>query len=442
MGKHIIGLTLLIVLTLFIGKVYLKTWKRKRNVEQFIEKENYNSPKENFQNEESNLDIESNIDDLKVESKSIKNKNNKKFNSLSPSVSVKASGKLSNKPQIVNTHKNNLKHFFVQDDKLNLYFLDEKGKLVWKKHFKEEIKTKIFEIDYFKNKKIQYLFATDRLIYLIDYNGNRVGYYPKKLSLYKPAFLNILDYSKNKNYRIAITSNKGNLYLFNKYFRPLAGWGPKKLNNSTADTNPINYIEKLMHIRCRKKDYLITATKVGEIYLVKRNGTLYKKIEIGNKIKDFTIVKIKKNCHRLVALSQNGILYEYDIEGYKKLTLKPLSQEKSRITLLKDLFKNANYLLLKKSDTKIAIIDKNGSNILVKNVSSDKIKVQYLYVKNNYYISIFNYNTKEISIYKNNKIINKLPIISNGNHVIYYCKGDINIVNCNKDDLEIFNFAS
>ncbi len=437
MNKHIIGLTLLIVLALFIGRLYLKTWERKKNVEHFIEKENSNSSslKENFQNEEG--DIENNVDNLKLKSKliKIKSKNNKKFNVLSPLVSVKVSSKLSANPQIVNTHKNNLKHIFVQDNKFNLYFLNEKGKLIWKKYFKEEIKTKIFEIDYFKNRKIQYLFATDSLIYLIDYNGNRVGYYPKKTKSYNLIFLNILDYSKNKNYRIAITSKKGDLYLFNKHFHPLAGWAPKKLNDSIG-----NYIQKLIHIRCKNKDYLITATKVGEIYLVKRNGSIYKKIVIGDKIKNFTVIKTGKSSYKLVVLCQSDILYEYDIEGYKKLTLKPLSQEKSEITLLKDLFKNANYLLLKKSATKIAIIDKDGKNILMKNISADNVKVQYLYVKNNYYISIFNYNTKEISIYKNNKIINKLPIISNSNYSLVYYGGNIKIVNCNEDNLELFNF--
>ena len=144
-----------------------------------------------------------------------------------------------------------------------------------------------------RNGKKQYLFATTKFLYLIDYNGNRVGNFPYELNtLQKPEFLNVIDYSKKRNYRVAITSKEGNIYLFDKYLKILQGWNPKSFDSSL--------VEKLIHMRVSKKDYLCVAKESSDILLIKRNGKIYENfpIKLNKTIKSF--IQLKKIVKKIL----------------------------------------------------------------------------------------------------------------------------------------------
>ncbi|MDR2908194.1 MAG: hypothetical protein LBU91_09440 [Bacteroidales bacterium] len=84
-------------------------------------------------------------------------------------------------PFTVNNHRAKGQPFYLlQDDKFGLYYLDQSGKILWKRTLDGLMKTSITEVDYLKNNKIQYQFQTDKQTYILDIFGRNVGNYPRK----------------------------------------------------------------------------------------------------------------------------------------------------------------------------------------------------------------------------------------------------------------------
>lgn len=82
------------------------------------------------------------------------------------------------KPAIVINHTNNTREILVQDLHNKIYLINYAGRILWEKQLDSKIISKIYQVDYFKNKKLQYLFNTENQIHLIDRNGDYVGRYP------------------------------------------------------------------------------------------------------------------------------------------------------------------------------------------------------------------------------------------------------------------------
>jgi len=85
------------------------------------------------------------------------------------------------KPAIVINHLTGEKEIFIQDQKNQVYLLSNAGIILWKQMLDGPLKSEVFQVDYFKNGKMQYLFSTGDKIYLVDRNGNPVEKYPIEL---------------------------------------------------------------------------------------------------------------------------------------------------------------------------------------------------------------------------------------------------------------------
>lgn len=449
MNRQIILITILAIIIAIIGKIYLRTWESKKIVKEFLKEEK--SKKADLKPNSNDKIIN---DNLKENSKSIpkekllkinntnksknENKLDKIFDNLKPNKVFNIKYKLISKPFILKTHRNRRIHILVQDEKFNIYFLDETNKLIWKKPLGEKITTDIFEIDYLKNGKIQYLFATTKFLYLIDYNGNRVGKYPYELNaLQKPEYLNVISYSqKNKNYRISIITKEGSIYLFDKYLKILQGWNPKIFKSSL--------MEKLIHMRVDKKDYLIVAQKSGEIFLIKRNGNIYINfpINLNDSIKSFMAIKrTNKKTSSLVVLSEKNILYEFDLNGKKKLELKPLlPNENGSLTMIKDEFAYNDYVLLKILSKEIKILDNHGKILLKSNINfNDIIKAKFFNKKNIFIIN--NESQNKLNVYSGSKLLIQKSIKSKSLFNLTYNKNSnsIKLFNCIENKLETYH---
>ncbi|MCP3660813.1 MAG: hypothetical protein GY830_11125 [Bacteroidetes bacterium] len=418
----------LIIIISIIGFVYLKTWQKRTKVENFLKEENkeYKPQRDGIKKE-----LIKNITKPKIITKSDEIQNQKNITYLKPQRTFKTKYKIISKPYIVKTHRNNKKHIFIQDEKFNIYFIDETGKLVWKRPFKEKIITEIFEIDYLKNGKRQYLFSTSKFLYLIDYNGNRVGNFPYELNtLQIPEFLNVIDYSKNKNYRIALTSKEGNIFLFDKYLKILQGWNPKSFGS------PL--VEKLIHMRVSKKDYLCIAKRSGEIYLIKRNGKIYDNfpLKLNKSIKGFMPIKNKnKEDSTLAILTEDNILYQHDLNGKQKLEMKPLiSNEEANLIMIKDEFNLDNYLLFKKVKNNVIILNKKNEIIINKKINSNnniniKLYDDFLFIQNK--------TSKNLSIFLKTKLTHTIRSDSFFSF-IYNKKKTLTLLNTSEDTLEFY----
>ena len=158
MKKQLISVVTLSLSTLFFSKVYYESWKDKQQVKEFL------------QEEKGKLSLEQTSNLVKsAKSKNSKityEKNNnishtkKDIHFLDSSICFESDSEYIFKPFIVKTHRSSDFHIITQDDNLNIYFIDGKGQKIWKRTLTEKVITDVYAIDFFKNNKIQYLFAT------------------------------------------------------------------------------------------------------------------------------------------------------------------------------------------------------------------------------------------------------------------------------------------
>ena len=174
------------------------------------------------------------------------------------------SNKLIRKPKLVRNHNNNLWEVLLQDSTNKISLLDDSGEILWQEAFPKQITSDIYQLDYFKNGKLQYLFATDSAIYVVDRNGGILVGFPVHFSDFKVKQLYLIDYDRSKNYRLLITDNSGNLRMFNQQLEPLEGWSPLSFNSSLSD--------HVFHVRVRGKDRIVIAQQNGNVDLRNRRG--------------------------------------------------------------------------------------------------------------------------------------------------------------------------
>jgi len=167
-------------------------------------------------------------------------------------------------PYIVTDHTNGQHKYIVFDEFNQMYLINEQGDIVWKKQLKESPVSQVFEIDYYKNGKIQYLFNTEDYIYIIDLTGNMVSGYPVQLNSAATTGLSLIDYNSNKDYRILIPTENGNIYNYKKDGSLLKDW---KVKNTRR-----KIIKPIQHVVANSKDYLIAEAENGNILMFNRKG--------------------------------------------------------------------------------------------------------------------------------------------------------------------------
>lgn len=173
-------------------------------------------------------------------------------------------------PFLVKNHSVEGNSILVQDAFNTLYFLNAKGDIVWTQQLKEKIVSDVFEVDFYKNNKWQYIFNSANFLYLYDITGNSVGNYPIQLNSEATNGLQIIDYDNNKNYSLFLAGKNGELYNYELNGRLLKSW--------QAENTRKEIVKPLTHIIANKKDYLIFEAGNGDILFIDRRGN--KRMEI------------------------------------------------------------------------------------------------------------------------------------------------------------------
>lgn len=167
-------------------------------------------------------------------------------------------------PFQVKDHTDGSHKYVVFDDYRQIYLINEQGDIVWKKQLKEKPISDVFEVDYYKNGKIQYLFNTSNYLYLIDLTGAFVKDYPVQLNSEAAAGLALIDYNNDKEYKILIPGINGQVYNYTKDGSLLKDWKSKNTNK--------NIIKPIHHVVANSKDYLIAEGEDGDAIMFDRKG--------------------------------------------------------------------------------------------------------------------------------------------------------------------------
>ena len=167
------------------------------------------------------------------------------------------------KPILVANHYTNEKEIFLQDQKNKIYLINNSGRILWKMNLQAKINSDIYQIDYYKNGKLQLMFSTETQIHLIDRNGNYIENYPVNLRAPACTGLAVFDYEKTKDYRIFIPATDQKIYCYDIKGMLLPGWEFNKTDDPVY--------QPLQHFRISDKDYLVCLDKFN-IYILDRKG--------------------------------------------------------------------------------------------------------------------------------------------------------------------------
>ena len=167
-------------------------------------------------------------------------------------------------PQLLQTHTNQHLYAAVCDVDNNLYLMNHAGERLWKYKLDGQILSKIYEVDFYKNGKIQYLFNTKNNLYLLDILGRNVSNYPHRFNISAKNGIAVFDYSNDKNYRIIYAGNDKKLHNLNIQTVAVKGWNKTKI---TA-----NIETEVEHLVANNRDYILLADINGNTRILNRLG--------------------------------------------------------------------------------------------------------------------------------------------------------------------------
>lgn len=168
-------------------------------------------------------------------------------------------------PYLVLNHQTNNQNIIVFDKRGSMYLINSDGSILWKKKLDNIPISSVFEVDYYKNGKIQYLFNTPDYIYLVDRTGRNVQGYPKKLHSKASNGVVVLDYLNKKDYRLIIAQADKQVHNYSVNGQEIKGWKLPHTQNIV--------VEPITRLVANKKDYIIISDIDNEIKIVNRKGT-------------------------------------------------------------------------------------------------------------------------------------------------------------------------
>jgi hypothetical protein len=127
-----------------------------------------------------------------------------------------------------------------------------------------ELQSLVFQIDYFNNKKLQYVFLAGQKLFVVDRLGRMVTGFPVDVPQESVRDFVVVDYGQSRNYRFLVLGETGNAFLLDAKGGPLEGWRPNRFPER---------IQKIRFQRMRGKDYFVALSK-RKMYLVNRRGEM------------------------------------------------------------------------------------------------------------------------------------------------------------------------
>lgn len=262
-------------------------------------------------------------------------------------------------PVLVKSHVNGTDEVLIQDSSYALYHISAEGKVLWQKELTERIAGEVHQIDFFNNGKLQFFFATEKHLHVIDRLGNYVAPYPQEIEIRDTEFVSVVDYDNSKKYRFLLADKSGKLWMFDKDVKNLEGWTPK--NTEGQLTAPAK------HYRIRGKDYILAIRKDGYAYLSTRRGETIKGFPVNLEARpqgDFYLETGNAlSTTNFVCVSKDGFKIRFNLEG----------EILSRETLIKPSFETQFSLVQEQSGKSYVIKRQDAKKLTVLNDENKEI---------------------------------------------------------------------
>lgn len=155
----------------------------------------------------------------------------------------------------------------IQDVAHTLYCLGMNGATQWRRQLTAPILSAVYALDFFDNGRSCYLFNTTEAIWLLDEQGKTVDGFPIRLQSPASNGLCLVDFDGNHRFSLFLACKNGNIYGYDQYGRPLAGWNPLPAKGKV--------IHPMLHFQEANQDYLVALNAAGKLWVFGRNGAAH-----------------------------------------------------------------------------------------------------------------------------------------------------------------------
>lgn len=341
---------------------------------------------------------------------------------VSPSNRISFLNSLTYGPKVITNYQDNTEDFLVQDDQNILHLINAAGQKVYSKQLSGPIVSDAFEIDYYKNGKLQLLIATAEFIYGIDRLGNPLPNYPLPLKGNKIKNLNLVDYSNSKEYRYFISTTDGDLYLLDKVGVALEGWNPNSLKSNTLGAPAFYRVPG-------KGDFMVALTEKGQLYLFNRRGELQTKSPVqlaesfGSELSASHAPSSKTML--LVGISASGEVIHTNFNGevtYRNQLVKGDRDHEYKIIPNAD---ESDYIFISRQYNDVQVLDRSEKALFNIRGSAEELTYQYFDFGANRQLVVITDRTQDFTYLYDlkGKLLTTMPLESTGPIQISYQAG-------------------
>ena len=360
-----------------------------------------------------------------------------------PDAGIKFASSLTSKPYLLRTHAYRDFDILVQDSAQTIYYLDKNQNALWSKELSSKIISEIYPIDYYKNGKIQYAFATSAEVHILDRTGQSIPDYPKTLpnNLSIQEF-NVIDYDLSRNYRFAVSNEKGEVFLTDKELNSLEGWNPKALKRPS--------LIPLAHQRIGRRDVMLSIQADGKVHLMNRRGSVLGgfPFETEQELDDAYLLSVSNalSNSKISLLSKSGELTEINLEGdvIRRDQLIKTAQD-AEFELIPDR-SGTSFLIVKKEGNSYQVLDDTGNLLFQKDyLSVQPVLIQYYQFGAGKDLVVFT-DTANESLYiydKSGNLVTGNPLSSSHEVAILYSNAnkEFQVFTTWGSNLEIYSFS-
>lgn len=338
---------------------------------------------------------------------------------LQPSKSISFASQIQYGPRSILNFLDQTEDVLIQDIENKLHLINSGGEKVFSYQLNAPIISDVFQVDYYKNGKLQILVATDSKIYGIDRLGNPLPGYPIDLADEQITHLNLLDYSNEKDYRYFISTAKGNLYLLDKVGKQLDGWNPLPIGEKT--------IAPPTHIRVPGKgDVLLAQTEAGQFHLFSRRGEKLagSPFSLGSNFNSPLLFKYEPTTKKsyLVGITSLGEIINSDLEGQISYRNQLIKEDKDLDFQLVQNPNQTGFVFVSRQYNQVTVLDSSEKPLFSAKHSDKNLIYQYFdFGSNRQIFALTDLEQEFCYLYDlQGKLMTATPLESNGKIQITY----------------------
>lgn len=276
-------------------------------------------------------------------------------------ITIQLANRVVSEPAVVKNHKNGSWEVLAQDSLQNLLLITEAGDILWEDSLGAPLVGVNYQIDFYKNNKLQYLLHSDSTLFLLDRNGETIENYPIKFD-YKINQVYVIDYDRSKRYRILISDHFGMLRMYDKNGNLLEGWNPNEFNS--------NFSDNIFHVRVRGKDRILIPLSNGVVHFNNRRGEEVDgfPLDLGISVTNDFYVKIGESFDdtHFITVSEDGLVVQFTMTG-KMLSRNQLFKEssQSKFEMLIE-SQSKDYVFIRNDLSRMSVLSSDGNVLFEK----------------------------------------------------------------------------